>query len=162
MKFFRTFLPSPVGKLILIAEADALVSVLWQKDRPDRVVIPGDITDEENDILSQTAVQLNEYFNKQRNRFTIPIKFYGTDFQKQVWKLLQAIPYGETRSYGQLAKLLGDTGASRAVGAANGRNPVSIIVPCHRVIGSNGSLTGFAGGMEAKKYLLDLEANLLL
>ena len=108
-------------------------------------------------VLVETERQLGEYFAGERRTFDVPLSFAGTDFQKRVWAALLAIPFGETRSYGEIADQLGAPGASRAVGAANGRNPISIIAPCHRVLGSNGKLTGFAGGLEAKAFLLDLE-----
>jgi len=101
---------------------------------------------------------LNEYFERRRVHFDLPIARHGTTFQQSVWNLLQTIPYGETRSYGELADLLGNRLAIRAVGLANGRNPISITIPCHRVVGSNGSLTGYAGGLERKRRLLEIEA----
>ena len=110
-------------------------------------------------ILRETARQLDDYFAGRRRVFDLPLAFNGTDFQKQVWQALLAIPFGETRTYGQLAAQLGNPSASRAVGAANGKNPISIIAPCHRVIGGNGKLTGFACGLEAKAFLLGLEGH---
>jgi methylated-DNA-[protein]-cysteine S-methyltransferase len=115
------------------------------------------VADEQHPVLVETERQLDQYFAEKRKTFSIPLDMRGTRFQKNVWETLLAIPFGETRSYGQLAKQLGNPRATRAVGAANGRNPVSIIVPCHRVIGSSGKLTGFAGGLDAKAYLLSLE-----
>jgi methylated-DNA-[protein]-cysteine S-methyltransferase len=115
------------------------------------------VADEQHPVLVETERQLDQYFAGKRKTFSIPLDMRGTRFQKNVWETLLAIPFGETRSYGQLAKQLGNTRATRAVGAANGRNPVSIIVPCHRVIGSSGKLTGFAGGLDAKAHLLSLE-----
>jgi methylated-DNA-[protein]-cysteine S-methyltransferase len=108
-------------------------------------------------VLVETARQLEEYFAGQRTVFELPLDFAGTDFQRKVWNALLTIPFGETRSYGQIASQIGNPDAVRAVGAANGRNPVSIVTPCHRVIGSTGALTGFAGGLDAKAYLLALE-----
>jgi methylated-DNA-[protein]-cysteine S-methyltransferase len=108
-------------------------------------------------VLVQTERQLNEYFAGRRKEFSLPLDIRGTPFQKHVWEALLAIPFGETRSYGQLAKQLGNPRATRAVGAANGRNPIPIIVPCHRVIGSSGRLTGFGGGLETKALLLGIE-----
>jgi methylated-DNA-[protein]-cysteine S-methyltransferase len=110
-------------------------------------------------LIKKTANQLDEYFSKKRKKFDIPIELDGTDFQKKVWEALQNIPYGETRSYGEIASVTGNSKASRAVGMANNRNPIAIIVPCHRVIGHDGSLTGYAGGLELKQALLDLEAS---
>ena len=111
----------------------------------------------QNPLLQDTMRQLQEYFAGTRKSFSIPLDLQGTDFQKKVWNVLLSIPYGETRSYSDIARAIGKPDAVRAVGAANGRNPLSIIVPCHRVIGQNGSLTGYAGGLEIKKMLLDLE-----
>ncbi|RYD65796.1 MAG: methylated-DNA--[protein]-cysteine S-methyltransferase, partial [Sphingomonadales bacterium] len=108
-------------------------------------------------VLVETERQIAEYFAGKRSAFTVPLDFRGTDFQKSVWAALLTIPFGETRSYGEIARQIGRPSASRAVGAANGRNPISIIAPCHRVIGSNGALTGFAGGLAAKELLLALE-----
>ena len=115
------------------------------------------VADDQHPVLIETERQLGEYFAGKRKSFSVALDMRGTRFQKDVWEALLAIPFGETRSYGQLAKQLGNPRATRAVGAANGRNPVSIIVPCHRVIGSSGKLTGFAGGLETKAHLLSLE-----
>lgn len=151
-------LESPVGTLKLVASGVGLVAVLWQGDQPARV--PLDTQAEENldPILLQTERQLEEYFARKRTAFSVPLDARGTEFQKQVWRALQTIPFGETRSYGEIARQVGNPAAGRAVGAANGRNPISIVVPCHRVIGTSGKLTGFAGGLEAKNFLLDLES----
>ncbi len=113
--------------------------------------------DTQHPILLTTRTQLEEYFAVRRKEFTVPLDLRGTPFQKRVWETLLAIPFGETRTYGQLAVQLGKPGAARAVGAANAKNPISIIAPCHRVIGSSGKLTGFAGGLNAKAHLLHLE-----
>jgi methylated-DNA-[protein]-cysteine S-methyltransferase len=102
--------------------------------------------------------ELTEYFSGERDRFTVPVAARGSEFQLRVWTLLREIPYGETRSYGDIARVLGNPALAREVGAANARNPIAIVVPCHRVIGSDGSLTGYAGGLERKRFLLDLEA----
>jgi methylated-DNA-[protein]-cysteine S-methyltransferase len=110
-----------------------------------------------NSVIESTTQQLDEYFAGTRHEFDVPLDAVGTEFQQSVWQVLRSIPYGETMSYGEQATVLGDPNKARAVGTANGRNPISIVVPCHRVIGANGSLTGFAGGMKAKKFLLDLE-----
>jgi methylated-DNA-[protein]-cysteine S-methyltransferase len=148
---------SPVGELTLVADDRGLAAILWENDKPDRVRL-GALTEKaDNPVLVETERQLGEYFAGARRTFDVPLSFAGTDFQKRVWSALLAIPFGETRSYGEIADQLGAPGASRAVGAANGRNPISIIAPCHRVVGSNGKLTGFAGGLEAKAFLLDLE-----
>jgi methylated-DNA-[protein]-cysteine S-methyltransferase len=148
---------SPLGMLKLVASDKGLVAILWEKDNPRRVPLSNLVENDQHPVLVETQRQLEEYFAGKRKSFSIALDMRGTRFQKEVWEALLAIPYGETRSYGQLAKQLGKPRATRAVGAANGRNPVSIIVPCHRVIGSSGKLTGFAGGLEAKAHLLSLE-----
>jgi methylated-DNA-[protein]-cysteine S-methyltransferase len=149
--------PSPVGALTLVASGKGLVAILWENDSPDRVKLGDVAEDESHPVLLAAEAQLREYFAGSRTRFELPLDFRGTDFQKSVWAELLAIPFGETRSYGEIAARLGRPTASRAVGAANGRNPISIVAPCHRVIGSTGKLTGFAGGLEAKEYLLSHE-----
>jgi methylated-DNA-[protein]-cysteine S-methyltransferase len=150
---------SPVGKLKLVASDKGLVAILWENDSPRRVRLSELVANERHPILVKTEQQLGEYFAGKRKMFSVALDMRGTNFQKNVWDALLAIPFGETRSYGQLAKQLGNPRATRAVGAANGRNPVSIIVPCHRVIGSSGKLTGFAGGLKTKADLLHLEKN---
>jgi len=157
MGLVKTSMSSPVGELKLVASDAGLVAVLWPEDDPKRVR-PGDAReDAAHPILRKAVAQLQEYFAGKRSEFDLPLDARGTEFQKLVWEQLLAIPYGETRSYGQLAARLGKPTASRAVGAANGRNPLSIVVPCHRVIGTSGALTGFAGGLETKRVLLELE-----
>ena len=150
-------MPSPVGQLTLVARDGKLNAVLWEKERANRVRL-GELR-EANDsaVLLAAEQQLKEYFAGTRHQFELELDFAGTDFQKQVWQALLTIPFGETRSYSQIAQRIGNPKAVRAVGAANGRNPISIIAPCHRVIGASGGLTGFAGGLEAKQYLLALE-----
>ena len=148
---------SPVGTLTLVASEKGLAAILWENDDPARVPLGALTEDGEDPVLQETERQLDEYFSGKRKTFSIPLDFNGTDFQKAVWNALLTIPYGETRSYGEIAVQLGNPKAVRAVGAANGKNPISIIAPCHRVIGSNGKLTGFAGGLEAKSLLLRLE-----
>jgi len=150
-------IPSPVGELTLVASDAGLVAVLWEHDNFDRVRLGEMVEDDAHPVLIAAATQLDEYFAGKRTAFDLPLDFRGTDFQKSVWAALLTIPFGETRSYGEIARQIGQPTASRAVGAANGRNPISIIAPCHRVIGANGSLTGFAGGIEAKRLLLALE-----
>jgi methylated-DNA-[protein]-cysteine S-methyltransferase len=132
--------------------------VLWENDNPKRVPLPVTGEDPRHPVLRQAERQLKEYFAGTRTVFDLPLDFHGTDFQKRVWAALLAIPFGETRSYGEIARALGKPSAMRAVGAANGRNPISIIAPCHRVTGAAGQLTGFAGGLKAKAHLLALEA----
>lgn len=155
-------LPSPVGLLTLVARGPKLAAILWEDDRPNRVRLGELEQRHDHPMLQRTAAQLQEYFAGQRQVFDLALDFAGTDFQVQVWQALLTIPFGETRSYLDIAMQLGNPKAVRAVGAANGRNPISIIAPCHRVIGSSGSLTGFAGGLPAKQYLLNLERRDLL
>ncbi|WP_395330288.1 methylated-DNA--[protein]-cysteine S-methyltransferase [Novosphingobium sp. BL-8H] len=162
MPLFRSRMPSPIGELTLVASEDGLVAVLWENDDPRRVPLADPVDDADNPILVQANAQLCEYFGGERSRFDLPLDFRGTDFQKSVWHALLTIPFGETRSYRQIAEAVGRPTASRAVGAANGRNPISIIAPCHRVVGTSGALTGFAGGLEAKAFLLTLEGPRLL
>jgi methylated-DNA-[protein]-cysteine S-methyltransferase len=157
MSLSYKIIQSPVGKLKLVASDKGLVAILWENDNPRRVLLKDMAVNESHPILMETEHQLGEYFAGKRSTFSVTLDTRGTRFQKSVWDALLGIPFGETRSYGQLASQLGNPRASRAVGAANGRNPVSIIVPCHRVIGSAGQLTGFAGGLERKTYLLNLE-----
>lgn len=156
--YFGSFFDSPVGKLRLIASEEGLVAVLWPDDDPARVRTRATVERDRHPLLVMTQRQLVEYFAGQRSRFTVPLDFVGTKFQRSVWQALLTIPFGETRTYGQIAQQLRCPSASRAVGAANGKNPISILVPCHRVIGANGNLTGFAGGLEVKAKLLQLEA----
>src|ERR1700722_14393777 len=157
MNLLYKFVPSPVGKLKIVASDRALVAVLWENDNPKRVRLSNFPEDRDNSILLRTEGELHEYFAGKRGGFSVPLDLRGTAFQKQVWERLLGIPYGETRTYGQLAAQLGNPRATRAIGAANSRNPISIIVPCHRVIGASGKLTGFAGGLDAKAHLLSLE-----
>jgi methylated-DNA-[protein]-cysteine S-methyltransferase len=148
---------SPVGRLTLVATNDGLAAILWEGDRPSRVPLNIEEEDREHPVLVEVERQLQEYFAGRRRQFEIPIDVDGTPFQRKVWKALRTIPFGETRSYGQIASQIGHASASRAVGAANGRNPLSIVAPCHRVIGSTGQLTGFAGGLDVKAKLLAFE-----
>jgi methylated-DNA-[protein]-cysteine S-methyltransferase len=150
-------LPSPVGELKLVANGSRLAAILWENDKPNRVRLGPMTEDPGNPVLRKTAQQLEEYFSGSRNCFDLELDFVGTDFQKKVWAALLTIPFGETRTYSQIAEQIGNPTAVRAVGAANGRNPISIVAPCHRVIGASGKLTGFAGGLEAKERLLVLE-----
>jgi methylated-DNA-[protein]-cysteine S-methyltransferase len=152
--------PSPLGELTLVAEDGALVGCLMAL--PDRDPADGGLGEaaepgSADPVLGATATQLGEYFAGERTEFDLPLAPRGDAFQLKVWALLREIPYGQTRSYGQLARVLGDVNLSQAVGWANGRNPISIIVPCHRVIGADGSLVGYAGGLDRKRFLLSLE-----
>lgn len=157
MTHFSKTIWSPVGELTLVADAKGLAAILWENDRPGRVRLGPLTEDTEHPVLVEAERQLREYFAGARQAFDVPLSFSGSDFQKSVWSALLTIPFGETRSYGEIAQQVGNPSASRAVGAANGRNPISIIAPCHRVVGSTGKLTGFAGGLEAKAFLLELE-----
>lgn len=148
---------SPVGELKLVASEKGLAAVLWEGDDPRRVPLGPLVEDPENAILLETERQLRAYFAGTLTRFTLKLDFRGTAFQKSVWEALLTIPFGETRSYAEIARQIGRPEAFRAVGAANGRNPISIVAPCHRVIGSTGKLTGFAGGLAAKQRLLGME-----
>ena len=141
-----------------MASDKGLAAILWENDDPRRVRLGPTTEDKTHPILLESEKQLNEYFAGKRKSFSLRLDFKGTEFQQRVWRALLAIPFGETRSYGQLAIQLGNPKAMRAVGAANGRNPIAIVAPCHRVIGASGQLTGFAGGLEAKAHLLSLEA----
>jgi len=148
---------SPVGRLKLVATDEGLAGILWEHDRPRRVRLDIGAEDPQHPVLIEAERQLDEYFAGRRTRFALKLDLGGTPFQRKVWNALLTIPYGETRSYGQIARQIGNPSAMRAVGAANGRNPLSIVAPCHRVVGSTGRLTGFAGGLEAKAFLLALE-----
>jgi len=158
MTYTCTTLASPVGELMLVANGSRLAAILWENDTPGRVRLGPMSESTDNPILLRTAEQLREYFAGTRNHFELELEFAGTEFQKKVWAALLTIPFGETRSYSQIATQIGNPSAVRAVGAANGKNPISIVAPCHRVIGASGKLTGFAGGLEAKALLLRLEA----
>jgi methylated-DNA-[protein]-cysteine S-methyltransferase len=154
---FKT-MSSPVGLLRLVASDGGLAAILWEKNDPDRVHFHGAFEDGAHPVLLEAERQLGEYFEGTRSTFDLTLDFVGTEFQKKVWRALLTIPFGETRSYGQIAAQVGSPGAARAVGAANGKNPISIVAPCHRVVGSTGELTGFGGGLPAKATLLALES----
>lgn len=159
MSYEYKMMDTPVGMLTLVARASKLAAILWEDDYPTRVRLGVMHANETHPILFETERQLKEYFAGVRAHFDIPLEFSGTEFQKQVWAALLTIPFGETRSYLDIAEQIGNVKAVRAVGAANGRNPISIIAPCHRVIGKSGDLTGFAGGLRAKELLLLLEGH---
>ncbi len=148
-----TTVDSPIGPLTLVAAGDALAGVYMVDQRH----LPDLAFERDDTILPAVREQLEAYFRRELKEFDVPLAMAGTPFQQAVWVGLQQIPYGETWSYGQLAEHLGKPGASRAVGLANGKNPCSVVVPCHRVVGSTGSLTGYGGGLERKQWLLDLE-----
>ena len=146
------YLHTPIGTLRLVSDDTQLVKIEFENQYSDDEHL------ETNDaVLADCANQLTDYFGGRRQRFDLPLAAQGTAFQHSVWNALGDIPYGQLRSYRDIARAIGNPAAVRAVGAANGRNPLPIVVPCHRVIGSNGSLTGFAGGLEAKTFLLELE-----
>ena len=151
---------SPVGKLKLVATDDRLAAILWENDRPRRVRLSPTSEDDRHPVLLEAERQLAEYFAGGRTQFALDLDMAGTPFQRRVWSALLTIPFGETRSYTQIASQIGSPRAVRAVGAANGRNPVAIVAPCHRVIGSTGKLTGFAGGLDVKARLLALEGKM--
>lgn len=148
---------SPVGRLTLVATDEGLAGILWENERPSPVRLKIEAEDAGHPVLLEAERQLKEYFGGQRKEFALKLDVEGTTFQRQVWNALLTIPFGETRSYGEIARQIGRPRAVRAVGAANGRNPVSIVAPCHRVIGSTGKLTGFGGGLDVKARLLALE-----
>jgi methylated-DNA-[protein]-cysteine S-methyltransferase len=153
-----TMIGSPLGPLMLVAGDGALAGLYLNERAPARVLAAiGTGSDAGGEVFAEAGRQLGEYFDGQRQAFDLPLALDGTAFQRTVWEALLGVGYGETVSYGQLADRIGRPTASRAVGLANGRNPVSIIVPCHRVVGSDGSLTGYGGGIPSKRLLLDLE-----
>lgn len=147
---------SPIGDLTLVEEDDAITE-LWMNTQPGWA---SECSDRLTPLLGRAKVQLDEYFAGERQSFDLPLRPNGTEFQRRVWQALLDIPYGSTQTYIGLARALGDEKATRAVGLANGKNPISILIPCHRVIGANGHLTGYGGGIERKRFLLDLESSL--
>ena len=154
--------PTPVGTLTLVASDRGLRAVLWPKVSPQRAGIsPRPRHNPDHPILQKTVQQVDEYFAGTRTSFDLPLDLEGTRFQLAAWRSLAGIPFGATTTYGRQAAALGIPTAARAVGAANGANPVCIVLPCHRVIGANGSLTGFGGGLAVKQWLLDHEAQVL-
>lgn len=157
MSYVFKLMNSPIGQLTLVARATRLCAILWENDKPERVRLGSLQEAPDSPVLLEAERQLTEYFAGTRDHFELDLDFNGTEFQRQVWQALLTIPFGETRSYSEIARQIGNPKAVRAVGAANGKNPLSIIAPCHRVIGASGDLTGFAGGLEAKQYLLQLE-----
>ncbi|BDR20640.1 methylated-DNA--[protein]-cysteine S-methyltransferase [Vibrio sp. STUT-A16] len=155
MKTFYTEMPSLLGTVTIQSNAEGLLGIWFETctTKPSEL----GARDDQHPILRQAVTQLNEYFSGLRYEFELPLAATGTDFQNQVWQALTTIPYGETWSYQDLANAIGNPKAVRAVGLANGKNPISIVVPCHRVIGKSGKLTGYAGGVERKQRLLSLE-----
>ena len=157
--FHTTTMNSPVGELRLIAGDNGLRAILWGAEDAERIASldDGELVEGTTPVLDEAISQLEEYFAGTRREFDLPLDPAGTEFQQSAWMVLRTIPYGTTISYGQQAEQLGDPNKARAVGAANGKNPLSIVVPCHRVVGSNGHLTGFAAGIDVKSWLLDHE-----
>ena len=153
-----TTMPSPLGTLTLVVSDAGVRAVWWHNDpRPTGELPVGEASAAQRALLDTTTRQLGEYFAGTRTHFDLPLDAQGTPFQDAAWGVLRRIAYGTTMTYGQQAMALGDPNKARAVGAANGRNPIGIIVPCHRVVGASGALTGFAGGLDAKAWLLDHE-----
>lgn len=157
MKLFWKSISSPVGNLKLVAHDSALVAILWESEPLVQFAAKTPL----HPLLRECERQLDEYFAGRRREFSLDLDFDGTKFQKSVWRELLSIPYGKTETYGEIAARIGRPTAVRATGGAIGKNPIPIVVPCHRVIGSNGKLTGFAGGLKIKKALLALEAQAL-
>jgi methylated-DNA-[protein]-cysteine S-methyltransferase len=156
--FHTTTMDSPLGELRLIAGENGLRAILWGAEDAERIAsIDDELVEGTTPVLDEAISQLEEYFAGTRREFDLPLDPAGTEFQQSAWMVLRTIPYGQTISYGQQAEQLGDPNKARAVGAANGKNPLSIVVPCHRVVGSNGHLTGFAAGIDVKSWLLDHE-----
>jgi methylated-DNA-[protein]-cysteine S-methyltransferase len=153
---------SPIGELVITASDSGLTGVWFPGKGEVTAVRPDDRRGSATAVLARACEQLAEYFARSRTTFDIPLDPAGTPFQQRVWEALRAIPYGTTLSYSELARRLGDLRATRAVGAANGRNPIPIIVPCHRVVGANGALTGFGGGLDRKRWLLEHEGALMM
>jgi len=148
---------SSVGEITLVADNVSLRAIYWLNQKPDRVKFPDLENNDSNHVLKSAVKQLKTYFSGTRREFDIPLRPVGTVFQEEVWLALRSISYGETVSYSDIAKQIGRPKAVRAVGAAIGKNPLSIMIPCHRVIGANGKLIGFAGGLSTKEFLLNLE-----
>ena len=154
---FAKTINSPIGKITLVANEESLVQLSWGKlNQLKNELVPQKVN--RHSVLDLAEKQLHEYFSGKRLDFTIPLAPCGTPFQKKAWSALRKIPYGKTISYGEQAKRIGNPKAVRAIGGANGKNPIGIIVPCHRVVGADGSLTGFTGGLSIKKKLLELES----
>lgn len=154
-QLFYTNIESPIGELLLLGDGHTLHGLYMQDGRKPTRIAPQ--WQRSAAPFTDIEAQLGEYFAAERVTFDIPLTMKGTEFERSVWQALQEIPYGETVSYGEIAKRVGQPSAARAVGLANGRNPIAVVVPCHRVIGANGTLTGYGGGLERKRLLLELE-----
>ena len=159
MNYYYKSMPSVIGQLKLVATDSGLAAILWENDDPRRVRLGPLIENRTHSILLEAERQLREYLEGKRRIFNLQLDPAGTAFQTRVWEALKAIPFGETRSYSDIARQTGNAKASRAVGAASGKNPLSVVIPCHRVIGVSGNLTGFAGGLRVKAHLLALESD---
>ncbi len=157
MKICYQKTPSPVGDIYIVADNKHLKALTFACNWEAEKKRMGELSCDSNDIIKKTQSQLKEYFAMERTVFDLPIKFSGTEFQQKTWQALLTIPYGETRSYSEQARLIDNPKAVRAVGRTNGLNPIAIVAPCHRVIGKSGKLTGYGGGLDIKRFLLDLE-----
>ena len=156
--YYYDFLESPYGQMLAVADGDALSGVYFERQRYFPPIAPDWRQDPRHAPLRQAKRELAEYFSGERERFEVALAPQGTAFQRSVWKGISTVGFGETITYAELARRAGCPGSSRATGAATGRNPLTIIVPCHRIVGSNGSLTGYAGGLDRKRALLALES----
>jgi methylated-DNA-[protein]-cysteine S-methyltransferase len=150
---------SPIGVLTLVAREKSLTGIFWKNDDPRRIRLNAGSADKRHRVLDETERQLNEYFDGTRKTFSLKLELEGTEFQNKVWRAVLEIPFGETRSYGQIAEQVGNARAMRAVGAANGKNPLCIVVPSHRVVGAAGRATGSGIGLECRRFLLALESD---
>ena len=158
-KVFYSYIKSPIDDLLIVTSADKVLSIGMDSQK-DAVEIESTWQlNPDHPLIKKTKDQLDQYFNGQRKEFDLPLLFQGTKFQQQVWRALLDIPYGECISYGEQARRIKNAKAVRAVGMANGKNPIAIVIPCHRVVGANGKLTGYGGGLPRKKFLLDLEGS---
>jgi len=163
---FYAFMETPIGKLLVASSEKGLVRIMFpHKEKVDSVSLlkkeyPEETLVEDREKNLSVIEQLEEYFDGSRTVFSLPLDIRGTEFQKSVWDTLKKVPYGETRSYGEIARSIGKSKAARAVGNANRKNPIPIVIPCHRIIGSDGSMTGFRGGIPLKKKLLELEGHI--
>lgn len=154
----RREMDTPIGTLILVASEQGLTNILFDGETPGAAGLPVDLPSDATDPnLEAAEAQLREYFEGDRTEFDLTLDLRGTDFQREAWLALADVPYGTTTSYGAQAAAVGRPGAARAIGSANGQNPIPIVLPCHRIIGADGSLTGFGGGLDVKQRLLDLE-----
>ncbi len=159
---YTTIYNSPVGPLTVVGSDAGLRAILWPTEKAGRVRLPSTTARDDHPILVATANQLGQYFAGDLRQFDLPLDPHGTVFQVKAWRALADIPFGQRTSYAEQARRLGHPNAVRAIGSANGRNPLSIVLPCHRVVATSGALTGFAGGLDIKRWLLDFEASMAL